>query len=336
VSGLVASLGSVRSWWVLPAVAALVFAATLGVAWMLFGAAARRAHERKLARKLAVGARPGQLQATPELASTGWMPQGVVDAAERMAGTGKVRSGIERRLERAGVSMRPGEIVAGSLGLGFLGFILGLLVLGSPLFALIIGGGLGAVPHVLLGVSAAKRMRRMQEQIPDTLSVIASSLRAGHSFFQALDTVSKQIGEPAASEFSRVVAEVRLGRPVEQALDAMADRIGSDDLKWAMLAVNVQRQVGGNLAEILDTVAETVRERAQIRRQVDTLSAEGRISMKILIGLPFVVALYIAKVNPGYMKQLFTTGIGLIMLVGAAVMMVVGVLWMRKVVKIDV
>jgi tight adherence protein B len=253
-----------------------------------------------------------------------------------MAGNGAVRSGIERRLERAGAAVRPGEVVAGSVGLGALGLVGGLVVLRSPMFAVLLAGGLAFVPHVILGVAAAKRMRRMQEQIPDTLSVIASSLRAGHSFFQAIDTVSRRIGEPAASEFSRVVAEVRLGRPVEQALGAMAERIGSEDLTWAMLAVNVQRQVGGNLAEILDTVAETVRERSAVRRQVDALSAEGRISMKILVGLPFLVALYIAKVNPGYMKQLFTTGLGLAMLVGAAALMVVGVLWMRKVVRIDV
>ena len=168
------------------------------------------------------------------------------------------------------------------------------------------------------------------------MTILASSLRAGHSFFQALDMVSKEIGEPAGPEFQRVVAEVRLGRPVDDALNAMAERVGSDDFQWAVLAVNIQREVGGNLAEILDTVADTVRERATLRRQVRVLSAEGRLSLKILVALPFLIGLYIAKVNPSYMSLLFTTRAGWIMLGTGAALMVAGVLWARKIVQVDV
>ena len=162
------------------------------------------------------------------------------------------------------------------------------------------------------------------------------SLRAGYSFLQALDTVSKEIGEPSASEFQRVVAEIRLGRPIDDALVAMAHRVHSDDLKWAVIAINVQRQVGGNLAEVLDIVSGTVRERAYIRRQVQVLSAEGRISVAILACLPIGVMLYISVVNGEYIKPLFTTTPGLILLVGGGLWMALGIFIMTRMVKIDV
>jgi len=181
-----------------------------------------------------------------------------------------------------------------------------------------------------------KRQNLLVDQLADTLSILASSLRAGYSFLQALDTVSKEIGEPSAHEFQRVVAEIRLGRPIDDALTAMAVRINSDDLKWAVIAINVQRQVGGNLAEVLDIVAATVRERSYIRRQVRVLSAEGRISVAILAAIPFVILLYLAIVNPDYVSLLFTRTGGLIMLGFAAVLMTLGVWIMTRIVKIDV
>ena len=184
--------------------------------------------------------------------------------------------------------------------------------------------------------SHRKRLNMLLDQLADTLSILASSLRAGYSFLQALDTVSKEIGEPSASEFQRVVAEIRLGRPIDDALTAMAHRIDSDDLKWAVIAINVQRQVGGNLAEVLDIVANTVRERAYIRRQVNVLSAEGRLSVTILAVLPFFILLYMAIVNPDYIEPLFTTTAGIIILIGGGLWMALGIYVMTRIVKIDV
>jgi tight adherence protein B len=133
-----------------------------------------------------------------------------------------------------------------------------------------------------------------------------------------------------------VVSEVRLGLPIDDAMNALAERIGSEDFKWALLAVNIQREVGGNLAEVLDTVAETIRDRDGIRRQIDVLTAEGRLSVAILTGLPIGVAFYMSWVNPEYIGLLFNTGIGMIMTTVASCMLALGVFWMRKVVKIDV
>ena len=116
----------------------------------------------------------------------------------------------------------------------------------------------------------------------------------------------------------------------------MGDRIGSEDFKWAVLAINIQREVGGNLAEILDTVADTIRERDKIRRDVDTLTTEGRLSAYVLIAMPFVIALYMTLVNPEYIALLFTTGIGIVLTIVASCLMVAGIVWMRKIVDIDV
>jgi tight adherence protein B len=189
---------------------------------------------------------------------------------------------------------------------------------------------------MLVKVSIRRRAAKLHGQLPDVLTILASSLRAGHSFMQALDTVAKEIPEPGKTEFGRVVAEIRLGRSVDDALNGMAERVGSYDFKWAVLAVNIQREVGGNLAEILDTVADTVRERDQIRRQVDVLTTEGRLSMYILAALPICIGIYMVMVNPTYIKLLITTKIGIIMLVTGISLLTVGIVWMKRSVKIDV
>jgi len=214
--------------------------------------------------------------------------------------------------------------------------LVGGLLLHNPIFMVLIGVGAATVPIVYTKYKVKKRSQKLHGQLADILMILASSLRAGHGFFQALDLVAKEIGEPGSQEFGRVVAEVRLGRPVDEALNAMAERIGSDDFKWAVLGVNIQREVGGNLAEILDTIADTVRERDAVRRQVHVLSSEGRLSIGILASLPFFVSLYIAKVNPGYLNLLFSTRVGLIMVVTAVALLGVGIFWMRKIVNIDV
>jgi tight adherence protein B len=306
---------------------------------MLLGTNARASRQRDLARRMTAERRQEFAAAAPGRPDTGlgaWIPEPVVQAAERMAAAGGFSGGLEQKLEQAGLPLRVGEFVAASALAALLGVALGGLLLGNFLFALVFGVVGAVVPSVLLSMAIGRRTQKLQGQLADVVTILASSLRAGHSFFQALDMASKEIGEPAGPEFQRVVAEVRLGRPVDEALNAMAERVGSEDFQWAVLAVNIQREVGGNLAEILDTVAETVRERGTLRRQVQVLSAEGRLSLKILVALPFLIGLYIAKVNPGYMNLLFTTRIGWIMLGTGSALMVAGVLWARKIVKIDV
>lgn len=321
-------------------VVVLVFAAVFVLVWMLIGASARAKRDEELRRLMRARSvqemESGEAPADDAEVGPMWMPGGLVAAGSRVAQAGGFTERLDEKLEKGGLALRSGEFVAMTAAAGVVGAVFAAIILPNILFIVFLGLVASVIPYALVARTMGKRVTRMHEQLPDVLMILASSLRAGHSFLQALDMVAKEIGDPGATEFTRVVAEIRLGRPLEDALTAMADRVGNDDLKWAVLAVNIQRQVGGNLAEVLDTVAETVRERDWVRRQVKVLSAEGRLSIAILIALPFLIALYIAIVNPGYLNLLFTDIRGLAMIVGSGILMGIGIVWMRKVVAIDV
>jgi len=181
-----------------------------------------------------------------------------------------------------------------------------------------------------------RRRNAFSEQLPDVLQLIAGSLQSGFSLPQALDAVIREDTQPAAAEFSRALAEARIGADVEDALQRVADRMDSTDLRWAVMAIRIQREVGGNLAEVLLTTMGTMRERAFLRRQVRALSAEGRLSAIILIALPILVGAWFFYSDPTYMRLLYTTVLGLVMFIGSAVLIVVGSLWMRKLIDIEV
>jgi tight adherence protein B len=281
------------------------------------------------------GQQPGQSTvAAPQ--SGGWIPDNVSKFGTRFAESRGFSERLDAELEAAGVSLRSGEFVVASAVACLVFGLLAAALLRSWILALVLAGVGAAFPMLLLRSALSKRADRLREQLPDVLTIMASSLRAGHSFLQSLDTVAKEIAHPAAAEFQRVVAEIRLGRPGEDALEALAERVGSADFKWAVLAVNIQREVGGNLAEILDTVADTLRERAMLRRQIKVLTAEGRLSAWVLALLPFGIALYMFAVNPSYIGLLFHSTYGIIMVIVAGALLVAGVLWMKKIVDIDV
>jgi tight adherence protein B len=293
------------------------------------------------AKRLAVrmGAQPAPQSSAPReegRALASWIPQPMVHAAEQVAEVGGFRAGLDRKLEMAGLALRAGELLSISAMAGVLGGIVSGLLLRNAFLGAALALVVASVPFIVVQRSVERRTNALDEQLPDVLMVLASSMRAGHSFLQALDTVSKEIGDPSGPEFARVVAEIRLGRPFDEAIAAMAERVGSEEFQWAMLAVNIQREVGGNLAEILDTLAETVRERQAIRRQIKVLSSEGRLSIRILVLLPFLITLYVIKVNGDYMKLLWTTWLGLVLIGVGGFLMLAGLFWARRLVKIDV
>jgi tight adherence protein B len=319
------------------ALAVLVGFVAFLLAWFLLGNAARARKDREVEARMRAVIQPGQQpSAAPGAAASGWIPAEVTRFGQRFADAQGFSERLDAELEAAGVAMRSGEFVVASVAAALVAGVLGAALLRNALLALVIGGIGGAAPLVLLRHALNRRADKLREQLPDVLTIMASSLRAGHSFLQSLDTVAKEISQPAASEFQRVVAEIRLGRPAEEALEALAERVGSADFKWAVLAVNIQREVGGNLAEILDTVADTLRERAMLRRQVKVLTAEGRLSAWVLALLPLAIGLYMGAVNPTYIGKLFTTTVGLVMMITAVALLGVGVLWMKKIVDIDV
>jgi tight adherence protein B len=331
------------SFWSSPA-AQLVLAVLVGVAafalgWLLLGTAARARKDREVAARMAAITGSGsthQPVAVQVEGAQGWIPQRVTRFGKRFAESRGFNDRLDAELESAGVSIRSGEFVVISVVAFFVGAVVGAAVLRAPVLALVAGAVCGVGPTMVLRRTLKRRTEKMREQLPDVLTIMASSLRAGHSFMQALDMVAREIPQPAATEFQRVVSEIRLGRPTDDALEALATRVGSADFRWAVLAVNIQREVGGNLAEILDNVADTLRERAMIRRQIQVLTAEGRLSAWVLAALPVALAVYMFAVNPDYIGLLVTTKMGLIMSGGGIFLLLAGIFWMRRIVDIDV
>jgi tight adherence protein B len=313
----------------------LAFAALFVIAYLLLGTGARARRERELTIRMAAAVRPND-PAAKRTGPVAWVPQPMMKAAGKVADVGGVGTFLDAELERAAAPVNAAEFIAATAVTTLAGALIGTVIFQDPVFALILAIAGGVVPWVMVKFAIKRRSTKLHEQLPDVLTILASSLRAGHSFMQALDTVAKEIPDPGKTEFGRVVAEIRLGRSVEDALNAMAERVGSYDFKWAVLAVNIQREVGGNLAEILDTVADTVRERDQIRRQVDVLTTEGRMSMYILAALPMGIAVYMLLVNREYISLLWKTTPGLVMLVTGISLLTVGIIWMKRIVKIDV
>jgi tight adherence protein B len=320
--------------WMVAILAGLV-AGLLG--WFILGSAIRAKKDREVEQRMRAVMNPAQQPvAAADVSSSGWIPKGATRFGARFAESRGFSERLDSQLEAAGVSLRSGEFVVASVGAAIAMGILGAALLRNLFLALILAVVGAFLPTIALRTALQRRADKLRDQLPDVLTILASSLRAGHSFLQSLDTVAKEIAPPAAVEFQRVVAEIRLGRPAEDALEALAERVGSPDFKWAVLAVNIQREVGGNLAEILDNVADTLRERATLRRQIKVLTAEGRLSAWVLALMPLGMGLYMAAVNPTYIGLLVTTTMGWVMLGTGLALLVLGVLWMRKIVDIDV
>jgi tight adherence protein B len=191
-------------------------------------------------------------------------------------------------------------------------------------------------PQAVLRLLAARRAKAFERILPDALMLVATSLKSGFGLPQALDAVARDSAEPVAKEFSRALAETRIGTDIADALDRVAERMGSEAMRMAVIAIRIQRDVGGNLADTLRTTANTLREREALYRQVQALSAEGRLSAYILIALPIGLFLYMLWVNYEYIQLLWTTLPGIAMATGGSILLVVGVIWMRKVVRIEV
>lgn len=249
-------------------------------------------------------------------------------------------AGLAGRIELAGLRMSAGAfvllaatVIAGSAVLGMLvalarpSLVAFLLPVALPILAAL-------AVNLLLNHRIEARRKAFSEQLEGTLQLLASGLRAGHSLQRAVDSVSTDSPSPTAEEFTRVVNEHRLGRPLSDALEAVATRMASDDLAWTAQAVAIHREVGGNLSELLDHIGETIRERQQIRRQVATLSSEGRVSAVVLMVLPIAIALVLSVLSPGYLSIFVTTPLGWALLGLSIILFIIGSLWLRSITRI--
>jgi tight adherence protein B len=259
-----------------------------------------------------------------------------VGLTSTMAGRAGLLVKVERLLEQANLPLRPAEaLFFYGAGVTLLGVV---AVVGAPSVAvgLIFAALVAAAPIVVVRQIRKRRLKTFEAQLPDTLNLLSGSLRAGYSFLQGLEAVVQETSGPMARELRRVLAEARLGRPLEEALADVAVRMDSKDFDWSVLAIRIQREVGGNLAELLQTVAETMVQRSRLRGEVKALTAEGRISGIIMGLLPVGLGLFMFTASPGYINDLFSSVMGWSMVIGSVVMAAVGFAWIQKIIKIEV
>lgn len=260
-----------------------------------------------------------------------------VALADRVVQRRHYEDDLAQRLDAAGLPLRPAEWVLIHAGIAVGAGLFALLVTDFNAFVAVVALLLGVLaPYLYLNIKASRRRDRFVSQLPDTLQLMAGSMEVGYSLPQAVDTVVREDLDPVSSEFSRALIESRLGVPIEDALETVGGRMQSQDFDWVVMAIRIQRQVGGSLAEVLKTVADTLREREQLRRTVRALSADGRLSAWIVGLAPFFVAMFLMIFNPGYIRPLFQDPLGLVMLGAAAILIVVGVLLITRIVKVEI
>lgn len=255
---------------------------------------------------------------------------------------------IDRDLITAGIMLKPTEFIAINLVFLALMMLVGLLHINSMpanptfiglikrlvwlLFYLFLGW---KVPQWLLHYSAMRRRTKLEYQLADALTIVASSLKGGYSFIQGLDMASKQLDDPIKEETARVLRLIQLGMDTPRALQQMADRVNSYDYSMTVSATNIQLTVGGNLAALLESIANTIRERIRLRRDVAVLTAQGRVSGAILVALPIGIFFMLFIINPKYMSELTSTEMGNNLLYGALIMQCCGIYWIKKLLDFD-
>ncbi|HVT22870.1 MAG TPA: type II secretion system F family protein [Mycobacteriales bacterium] len=256
-------------------------------------------------------------------------------AAERVLGDADVLNRVRQLLDRSDWSLTAGEFAitsaVGALIAGLLGYLLG-----GPVLAIIVAPIALVAPYVLVVRAVDKRKKALEEQFPEILDLIAASLESGASVMRALELVVEEADEPTASEFGRVLTATRMGTELPDALAAMSTRLGSRDVDWTVQAISVQQRTGGRLADILRIVARTMRGRSEVKREVDALTVEGRLSGLILGALPFFITAVMLIVSPDYIKPLFHESVGIFMISVAGALMLAGFVWMRRVIRVEV
>lgn len=277
---------------------------------------------------LEVRNRAASLPADANAGLAGWLSR----LADRVLARGGKTTALAERLDVAGIPLRPGEFLVLAALAGTVASLV-LAVLMPPLLGVVVGVSLTPLlARALVSARIEDRRKKFVDQLPDLLQTLVSSLRAGYGLPQALDVAASQSIEPTKSELHRVLFEVRIGRDPGDALAAAAERMASSDFSWVVAAMQINREVGGELAVVLENVADTVRERQRLRRQIRVLTAEGRISAYVLTALPFLLAVALLMTNPDYFEP-FGESPGPLLVVMAGLLLVIGWAWIRRLVK---
>ena len=329
--------------WFLPAAIAAIALGLFGIATFAFLSTDRENQKAgRVRRRLSRYSLVSRSEPTTTVATSGALGQSQVarsatEFAGRVVQNRDLDAGLALKLDAAGVPLRPAEWMLIHVGIAITTGLVFTLLSGFKPLATLLGLALGIIgPYVYLSVKEGRRKTQFAAQLPETLQLLSGSIAAGYSLPQAVDTVVRESDGPIAVELNRALVEARLGVPIEDALEAAAKRMDSVDFAWVVMAIRIQRQVGGNLAEVLSNVAATMRERERLRRQVQVLSAEGRLSAIILGALPLLFVVYLVLVRPEYIGLLITSPLGIILITVGVVLLVGGAFWLRKVVTVEV
>lgn len=236
-------------------------------------------------------------------------------------------------LETAGVRLTQADMFLLVITGGIAGLAFGLLV-GGPLFGILLLILSPLAAHLALIFRISRRRSKFEDQLGDTLQLLTGGLRAGHSILRAIDAAAVEADAPTSDEMRRVVTETSLGKDLLVSLLDVSRRMESEDFAWIAQAIQINREVGGDLAEVLDQVGETIRERSEIKGQIRALAAEGKFSAYILVALPFAIGAMLMVVSPGYVNPLFENPLGWVMIGASVVMMTIGCLWLRKIIDL--
>lgn len=263
------------------------------------------------------------------------LAEGAVTMAGRMIGQLDSGGSLGRSLEQARIPLKPAEYVIVVLCGAIVGGVLVGLMTSAVVLGVVAFLGAIAIGKFLPKVKITRRRQAFEAQLPEALSLIASSLSAGHTFLRAVQMMTEEAEDPLAEEFSRVIYETQLGDPIVEALDRMAIRLEIEDLRWVVQAIRIQQTVGGKLADMLHTLADFIRSREEVRREVKVLTAEGRISAWVLGAMPIALLFAIQVLNPGYAAP-FYKGWGLFVLAMTGASIATGIAVILKMVKIEV
>lgn len=274
----------------------------------------------------------GQLMDQPYLERMRrWLRKAALPIAEH----GPVQA-LDFRMRQAGIPLLGGEFMILLSVSSLAAFLIGWMLTLEWGTALMMGGLVAAAIWIFVAWRSYRRRNAFTEQLGDCLTTIANALRAGYSFPQSVDVVAREMEPPISDEFAQVAREVSMGVPLEAALEAMGRRVGSADLDLVITAVLIQREVGGNLAQILDNIGDTIHERIRMKREIFALTAQGRLSAWVLLLLPFVMALFLYIVSPDHLMVLIDDPIGRLALIVSLFLEIIGYMVIQRIVHIDV
>ena len=309
-------------------VAGVVMGVYLGAMWLF-----SRHEGNQLARRLR---ELGESPDTPDAALVMGQPGGPLPRLDELVNRTGAGSRLSRLIEQSGIRTTPSAVLIMSLCSGMLAAAIAVWVVRHPL-APIVAAPIGlALPFAWLVNRRSSRFKQFEEQFPEALDLLSRAIRAGHAFQTALGMVADELPAPVGPEFKKTFERQNFGLPLRDAMDELADRVTLLDVRFFVTAVAIQRETGGNLAEILDNLAHVVRERFKIRRQVRVHTAHGRFTGYVLLALPAALGCALSFLSPEHMKLLFQERMGQMMLIAAMVMQTVGFIWIRQVIKIEV